>query len=295
MSTHRKTGKAPAAKTAAKAAVQQHRWLARAETAAARMRELERAIGVYVVWGSSVWASFTALDGMAKILGWPGRAAPLFPAVLDVYWLTTLRNVVDRNLTPKARIISAIHGLVAFGLSLTGNILFHEMDAGQWHLGHSKPLAVAIGASVPSVAAAAMAHLRWITAVKPAAKESGGNAEPGRNPRRTRKPDPAATAPAGAAGATAPGAATVPPAGAADTGADPVPGAVRGAPRTLEQLVSEGREVERQMGRKLSIKDLRLALQCKYDAAAEAHKIMHAEPDEDAAEPAAETAEAVTS
>ncbi len=147
--------------------------------------------GVYIIWAASVLASMSTLYDLAVNYGGgiPGIGI-LFPLTLDVYWLTALRAAKNSKLKVPARIVAAAHAVVAFGMSTSGNILYHELDAGQWHLGHWKAMLVALISSVPLIAAVAVTHLALLArpATAPAARKV-------RPPQRTAPRPPQRTAP----------------------------------------------------------------------------------------------------
>jgi hypothetical protein len=171
---------AQAARTARKNA-------AAAVTAASKAHEWIRTAGVYIVWSASVGLSFTALYGLARDLGWSRLTAPLFVAVLDIYWLTSLQCMLDRNVARGKRAAAAFHGAVALLLSAIGNLLYHELDDGQWHLGHHAPLVVAIASTVPLVAAVAVTHLATLIRSSSRTTNGSGSRNQGNQQNQNRR------------------------------------------------------------------------------------------------------------
>jgi hypothetical protein len=91
---------------------------------------------------------------------------------------------MDRSLPRRNRIAAAIHTAVALMLSVAGNLLYHELHAGEWRLGHAAPLAVGVISSVPQLAAAAVTHLRSLMSPAPAKRENTATPAAGGRKRR---------------------------------------------------------------------------------------------------------------
>lgn len=150
--------------------------------------------GVYGVWAASVVGSFQALYGLANGYGgWPAGVAIILPGTLDTYWLTALQVAMNRGLKTGRRAWAAVHGAVAFLLSVAGNGLYHELHSGQWHLGNSAPMVVAVISSLPLLAAAAMTHLRSLMNPPAAGPEKAAVRRPAvrakKPAKRTAPPD----------------------------------------------------------------------------------------------------------
>jgi hypothetical protein len=117
--------------------------------------------GLYSVWTGAVLGSASTLYSFAvKYGGWNRGWGLFLPASLDVYWITALAIAMDSSRDKHVRIKAAIHAAVAIAISISANILYHEMNAGDVRLDRAvRQLLVATGAAVPVLAGAALAHL----------------------------------------------------------------------------------------------------------------------------------------
>jgi len=148
-----------------------------------------------IVWVSAVLASMSALYGLAAAYGgWQPVLAGLFPCCLDLYWIAALGVALDTGLTAARRRAAAAHSLVAFLLSAAGQLLYHELRAGEIQLGHLAWAVVAVIGVTPAIAGAALAHLIALSSVTVLAKPK----------RRAAAAVPAAPARAGTVPVTAP-------------------------------------------------------------------------------------------
>jgi hypothetical protein len=153
-----------------------------------------RTAGTYAVYGTAVLASMGTLYELAlNYAGWNAATAFLFAVTIDIYWLAALHTAMDKEIPSGKRGWAALHAFAAIAVSVACNILYHELHAGNWHLGHSAGALVTAGmASVPLLAAAALTHLRWLGRSAPATAAS--RPKPASRPRAT-VPAPGATAP----------------------------------------------------------------------------------------------------
>ena len=153
-----------------------------------------RAAGMYTVYGAAVLASLSTLYELAlRYAGWTTGFALLFAVTLDIYWLTALHMAMDKSLGVKQRVQAALHAFTAIAVSVTGNVIFHELHAGMWTLGRgSGALVTAVMASVPLLAAAALTHLRSLERTTVPA----GEEQPRARRTRTAAGPPRVTVPA---------------------------------------------------------------------------------------------------
>jgi hypothetical protein len=117
--------------------------------------------GLYTAWGAGVLTSVSTLYDLAVVYGgWNRGLGILLPASLDVYWLIALAVAMDASRNSRQRVKAAIHAGVALTISVIGNVLYHEMHAGDVRLDRfvAAILVAAIG-SVPVLTGAAIAHL----------------------------------------------------------------------------------------------------------------------------------------
>lgn len=124
-----------------------------------------RATGTYIVYGAAVLASLGTLYELAlQYAGWNAWTAPLFAIAVDIYWLTAFHAALDKSLTRRKRAGAAFHGLAAIAVSIWCNILYHELNAGIWHLGRGSGglLTAGIGAATLLIGAA-LTHLHFLS------------------------------------------------------------------------------------------------------------------------------------
>jgi hypothetical protein len=141
--------------------------------------------GLYVAWGAGVLTSFSTLYDLAVTSGgWNRGLGILLPLSLDVYWLIALAVAMDGSRNGKARRKAAIHAAVALAASITGNLLYHEIHAGDMRLSRaSVAILVAVIGSEPVLAGAALAHLSILARPEPRNENENGA------PAGTEQPD----------------------------------------------------------------------------------------------------------
>ena len=187
--------------------------------------------GLYTAWGAGILTSFSTLYDLAVTYGgWISGLGILLPLSLDVYWLIALAVAMDGTRNRKARRKAAIHAAVALAASIAGNLLYHEIHAGDIKLHRaSAAILVAMIGSEPVLAGAALAHLSILARPVPVpdAEETGVPDAPGTPvrgagatertaARRTGTPAPATVPPVVPQGV--PASETVPVPGAAHLG-----------------------------------------------------------------------------
>jgi hypothetical protein len=153
-----------------------------------RSRAAVRDAGTYIVYAAAVLASLGTLYELAlHYAGWNAGTALLFAVTIDIYWLTAFHAAMDKSLSRGKRAGAALHGLAAVAVSAFCNVLYHELHAGIWHLGHSAGALVTAGmASVPLLVAAALTHLRFITRAEKAAQATVNRPRTRTAPQRPR-------------------------------------------------------------------------------------------------------------
>lgn len=167
--------------------------------------------GLYTVYTSGILGSFSALYDLAVDYGgWNNgvgflRLGILLPLCIDVYWLTALGVAIDSSRGNRDRIWAAVHALAAIALSVTGNLLYHELHAGDMRLDHvTSALLVAVIGSVPVLAAGALTHLAILARAPAGTVEKTGERPAGRKQakaegtgrKQVRVPQPEDTRPA---------------------------------------------------------------------------------------------------
>lgn len=116
---------------------------------------------LFVVYGAGISASFSALYELASDFGgWPQPFGIALPVVIDVYWMTALQVALDSSRSNRERWWAAAHAFLAIGLSITGNIMYHEMDTGTLRLSKTAHGdLIAILACIPVVLTGTLTHL----------------------------------------------------------------------------------------------------------------------------------------
>lgn len=129
---------------------------------------------LYIVYAAGIAASFSALFQMAvKYAGWPELFGPTLPIVVDVYWVTALQIALDSSRSTTQRWKAGIHAFFAISLSITGNIMYHLLDTGIWHLDvRAHGVLVALIACVPVVLTGTLTHL--VLLARPAGNRGAG-------------------------------------------------------------------------------------------------------------------------
>lgn len=121
---------------------------ARAARAARRDRWV--AAGMLVAAVAAALSSFAGLYNLAVAAGWNRWLAPLFPLTVDVYALTATRVwLASGPTTAQARGFARWNALLAVGLSLVGNGIWHLAEAGLIRIGW--PVVLATGSGPPLV------------------------------------------------------------------------------------------------------------------------------------------------
>lgn len=99
---------------------------------------------------SAAVSSFSGLRSLAIATGWPNGLAVLLPGAIDAYAMTATRIWLAGSMTSSAaRRFARWNALLAIGLSLTGNGLWHLLAAHVITV--SWPIVVIVGAVPPGV------------------------------------------------------------------------------------------------------------------------------------------------
>jgi hypothetical protein len=113
--------------------------------------------GMAVAATSATLASFSGLQGLAILAGWPPRLAWLLPVTLDAYAMTAARVwLAATTRTQAARRFARANALGAIAASIAGNATYHATSTGLLHL--TWPVVVTVGA-VPAAILGLTAHL----------------------------------------------------------------------------------------------------------------------------------------
>ncbi|CAI7977254.1 conserved membrane hypothetical protein [Frankia sp. Hr75.2] len=113
--------------------------------------------GMAVAALSAAISSFAGLRSLASAAGWPEPLAPLLPLTVDAYAITATRVWLTRGTgSAGARRFARWNALLAMGLSLVGNGLWHLAEAGMLTVGW--PIVVGTG-SVPPIVLGLLSHL----------------------------------------------------------------------------------------------------------------------------------------
>ncbi|MCK9932003.1 DUF2637 domain-containing protein [Frankia sp. Mgl5] len=107
---------------------------------------------------SAAISSFAGLRSLASAAGWPEPLAPLLPLTVDAYAITATRVWLTRDTGSAGgvRRFARWNALLAMGLSLVGNGLWHLAEVGMLTVGW--PIVVGTG-SVPPVVLGLLSHL----------------------------------------------------------------------------------------------------------------------------------------
>jgi hypothetical protein len=134
--------------------------------------------GLYAVYAGGILGSASALyDFAVDYGGWNHGVGVFLPLSLDVYWMTALGIVMDSRRDSRVRAKAAIHAAVAIAVSIAGNMLYHELHAGDLNLSRfMAQVLVAAGGAVPVLAAGALTHLT-VLARAPRKTETGGGGD----------------------------------------------------------------------------------------------------------------------
>jgi hypothetical protein len=129
-------------------------------------------LGLAVTATSAAVSSFAGLRGLAVVAGWPVWLAPLLPATIDSYAMTSVRVwLAESTRSVRARQFSRANAICAIVLSLTGNAVYHLVAVGL--LAASWPVVVAVGA-VPALVLGLVSHTAVLrTQVDPVVPEAG--------------------------------------------------------------------------------------------------------------------------
>ncbi|GAA4618422.1 hypothetical protein GCM10023195_82790 [Actinoallomurus liliacearum] len=113
--------------------------------------------GMTVAAASAAIASFSGLQGLAHIAGWPSRLSWLLPVTLDAYAMTSARVwLAASTRSAAARRFARSNALGAIAASIAGNATYHAARTGL--LSVSWPIVVLVGA-VPAAVLGLTAHL----------------------------------------------------------------------------------------------------------------------------------------
>lgn len=113
--------------------------------------------GMTVTALSAAVSSFSGLRSLAAATGWPGWLAPLLPLTVDSYAMVASRVwLASSTRSARARRFARWNALLAVGLSLIGNGVWHLAEAGLLAVGW--PVVVAAG-SVPPIVLGLLTHL----------------------------------------------------------------------------------------------------------------------------------------
>ena len=143
-------------------------------------------IGMTIAAASAAVASFSGLQGLAFIAGWPTRLAWLLPVTLDAYAMTSARVWLAAT-TPSAgaRRFARANAIGAIAASTAGNATYHAARTGL--LSVSWPIVVLVGA-VPAAVLGLTAHLHALRGRTESRRRSlravlAGSTERGTRPR----------------------------------------------------------------------------------------------------------------
>lgn len=145
--------------------------------------------GMTVAAASAAVASFSGLQGLAYIAGWPARLAWLLPVTLDAYAMTSARVwLAATTRTTGARRFARANAIGAIAASIAGNATYHAARTGL--LSVSWPIVVLVGA-VPAAVLGLTAHLHALRG-RSEARPRDDAEETTREPhgRRTRRRHP---------------------------------------------------------------------------------------------------------
>jgi hypothetical protein len=114
-------------------------------------------LGLAVTATSAAVSSFAGLRGLAVMAGWQVWLAPLLPATIDSYAMTSVRVWLSESTrSVRARRFARTNAMGAIGLSLVGNGVYHLVAVGL--LAASWPVVVAVGA-VPALILGLVSHM----------------------------------------------------------------------------------------------------------------------------------------
>jgi hypothetical protein len=145
--------------------------------------------GMTITAASAAVSSFSGLQSLAVATGWPEPLSPLLPFTVDAYAMTATRVWLSGSThSGRARSFARWNAIMAIGLSLLGNAVWHLMAAGVLEV--SWPIVVLVGAVPPAVLGllSHLAVLRGQADVVPAVElrpTDAANEVPPSAPRRT--------------------------------------------------------------------------------------------------------------
>jgi hypothetical protein len=120
-------------------------------------RDLWVTAGMTIAAASAAVASFSGLQGLAHIAGWPPRLAWLLPVTIDAYAMTSARVwLAASTRSAAARRFARANAIGAIAASIAGNATFHAARTGLLLV--SWPIVVLVGA-VPAAVLGLTAHL----------------------------------------------------------------------------------------------------------------------------------------
>ena len=157
-------------------------------------RDLWVTAGMTIAAASAAVASFSGLQGLAFIAGWPVRLAWLLPVTLDAYAMTSARVwLAASTRSAAARRFARANAIGAIAASIAGNATYHAARTGL--LSVSWPIVVLVGA-VPAAVLGLTAHLHALrgrteaSAQDDAEDTTDDHARHGRRTRRKHRPRP---------------------------------------------------------------------------------------------------------
>lgn len=107
-------------------------------------------LGMTVTALSAAVSSFAGLRSLAVVTGWPEALSPLLPFTIDAYAMTATRVWLSgATRSARARTFARWNAIMAIGLSLVGNAVWHLIAAQV--LTVSWPVVVLVGAVPPAV------------------------------------------------------------------------------------------------------------------------------------------------
>lgn len=148
-------------------------------------RDLWVTAGMTIAAASAAVASFSGLQGLAHIAGWPPRLAWLLPVTLDAYAMTSARVwLAASTQSTAARRFARANAIGAIAASIAGNATFHAARTGLLLV--SWPIVVLVGA-VPAAVLGLTAHLHALRGRTEAGTPDTAEAANDKPPRRTHR------------------------------------------------------------------------------------------------------------
>ncbi len=119
-------------------------------------RDVWVGLGLGVAAVSAAFSSFDGLRSLAEAAHWSPYMAPLFAIGIDAYALAAIRVWLARSTAPQAAAFARKNAIGAVVLSLSGNAIWHLINAGL--LAVTWPVVLGVG-SVPPVILGMTTHL----------------------------------------------------------------------------------------------------------------------------------------